>query len=133
MWKNWGPARRRYEVRVVVAMLVYVAALLGDVWLFKHQPPHGALKYALAILPALPLVAVIASLGVYLADESDEYQRALMVEAILWGTGATMVVASVWGFLEHLAGAPHVEAFWGVVVWFSSFGLARCTAGWRRR
>ena len=115
------------------SMAVYVVALLSDVWLFKHHTPQSLAKYFLAILPALPLVAVVASLGAYLAEETDEYQRALMVEAILWGTGGTLVIASVWGFLEGLAGAPHVEAYWGVVIWLFLFGLARCVRPWGRR
>ena len=133
MWKNWTPARRRYEVRVMTSMAVYVVALLSDVWLFKHHPPQSLAKYFLAILPALPLVAVVLHLGVYLAEETDEYQRSLMVEAILWGTGGTLVIASVWGFLENLAGVTHVEAYWGVVIWLFLFGLARCFRPWRRR
>ena len=133
MWKDWTPARRRHEVRLMRSMAVYVVALLSDVWLFKHHTPQSLAKYFLAILPALPLVAVVASLGAYLAEETDEYQRALMVEAILWGTGGTLVIASVWGFLEGLAGAPHVEAYWGVVIWLFLFGLARCFRPWGRR
>jgi hypothetical protein len=124
--KDWTPAYRRYQFRVMGAMAVYVAALLGAVWLFKHHRPEGVLRYLVALAPAIPLVGLIASMGLFLREEDDEFQRAQMIEQMLWGTGATLVIASIWGFLETFDVAPHVEAYWGVVIWLFMFGLARC-------
>jgi hypothetical protein len=42
-------------------------------------------------------------------------------------------VATVWGFLESFDLTPHYEAYWGAVVWFAMFGLARFVVRWRYR
>ncbi len=134
MWsKNWTPAFKRYQVRVIGASLLYAVALCGAVWLFKHQPPTGALRYVVAAAPAVPLVGIIVAMGLFLREEDDEFQRRLMVEQMLWSTGATLTVATVWGFLENFGLTPHYEAYWGAVVWFAMFGLARFVVRWRYR
>jgi len=134
MWvKNWTPAFRRYQQRVICASLIYAAALLGAVWLFKHHPPQGALGYAVAAAPAIPLVGIIVVMGLFLKEEDDEFQRALMVEQMLWSTGATLAAATIWGFLESFGLAPHLQAYWGAVAWFAMFGVARFLVRWRYR
>ena len=134
MWsKHWTPAFKRYQLRVISSSIVYAAALLVAVWLFKHHAPEGVLRYAVAVAPALPLVGVIASMGLFLKEEDDEFQRRLMIEQMLWGTGGALVLATVWGFLENFGLARHMEAYWGVVAWFALFGVARCIVRWRYR
>lgn len=134
MWsKNWTPAFRRYQQRVIASALVYAAALCAAVWLFKHHVPEGTLRYVVAVAPALPLVGMIASMGLFLKEEDDEFQRTLMIEQMLWGTGGALVLASVWGFLENFGLVDHLEAYWGVVAWFGLFGVARCVVRWRYR
>jgi len=128
-----SPAAKRYSLRVAVAMVAYVGLLLGAVWAFQRHLVDGPLGYLVAVAPALPLVAVIASMGLFLKEEEDEFQRSLMIEQILWGTGATLVVASIWGFLENFGLAQHFEAYFLVVLWFAMFGLARCLLAWRYR
>jgi hypothetical protein len=129
--KDWTPAYRRYQKRVVVASLGYAAALVGVVWLFKHAPPPGALGYGLAVLPALPIIGIFAALGLYLREETDEYQRYLIARQIVIGTGLALSICTVWGFIESFMPAHHFEAYWVAVVWFAMFGAARCIPGGR--
>jgi hypothetical protein len=82
-WKNCTPAFKRYQLRVIAASLLYAIALCGAVWLFKHQPPEGALRYLVAVAPAVPLVGIIVAMGLFLKEEDDEFQRRLMVEQML--------------------------------------------------
>jgi len=134
MWlKNCSPAFRRYYARALVAMAVYLAVVLDADWAFAHHAIGGALRYVVAAAPAAPLIAVIASMGLFLREETDEFQRGKMVEQILWGTGATLAVASVWGFLETFGLARHFEAYWLVILWFAMFGGARGVVAWRYR
>jgi hypothetical protein len=134
MWsKSWTPAFKRYQLRVIGASLAYAFALCGAVWLFKHHPPEGVLRYGVAVAPAVPLVAIIVAMGLFLKEEDDEFQRALMVEQMLWSTGAMLTFVTIWGFLESFDVAPHVEAYWGAVLWFAMFGVARCVVRWRYR
>ena len=123
--RDWTPAFRRYQYRVIAASLVYAAALLAVVWVFKHHPPQGALAYALAILPALPMVGVFAAMGLFLREETDEFQRFLVVRQILIGTGLSLSICTVWGFLESFVPVHHFEAYWVAVVWFAMFAVGR--------
>ena len=129
---NRSPAKRRYDRRVVATMALYVAALFGAELVIKRglAPP---LTYAVAVLPALPLLGLIVAMGRYLAEETDEYQRSLMVDASLWATGITLAVATVWGFLEALAAVPHVPLYFAFILWLGSLGVVRCVRGWVAR
>ncbi len=73
---------------------------LGAVWAFPRYHPTGALAYLLAILPALPIIGRIVVVGLYLAEEKDEFQRTLFIQVMIWGIGATLSLTTAWGFLE---------------------------------
>jgi hypothetical protein len=107
-----NPARRRYIYRVLAAMALYFVFLVTDVVIFRHRHPAGVLAYALAILPALPILAVLAAFGLYLAELKDEFRRMVLVQSMLWSIGATLAVTTVWGFLESFAQVPHLELIW---------------------
>jgi len=55
---------------------------------------------------------VIAAIGAYLVEEADEFRRATYVQSMLWALGLVLALTTVWGFLELLAGAPHLELWW---------------------
>ena len=133
MPRDHSPAYRRYQARTWSWMAIYVAVLLAAIWLFDHHPPAGPLKYVLAVVPAAPLLGVIASLGLFLKEETDEFQRGLTVQQMLWGTGVTLTAVTVWGFLERLAGAPHYVVHWVVLVWFVAFSTSRVIVAGRYR
>jgi hypothetical protein len=98
-----NPAQRRFFYRFAVAMLLYAAALVLSILGFVHYRPTGVLAYLLAVLPALPILVMLAVIGVYLAEETDEFVRNLQIQGLLGGIGGTLAVVSVWGFLEDLA------------------------------
>jgi hypothetical protein len=81
------------------------------IWTLHSQAVSGTPRYLIALLPSIPLAGVIALVAQAISTETDEFQRAIWAEAVLWGTGATMVATTVWGFLE-MAGAPHVPLYW---------------------
>ncbi len=110
-WQSKSPAIRNYNRRFFISMGAYLVLLFGVVWLFKHQHPAGLLAYVLALLPAMPLVAVIVVVGLYLAEEKDEFQRNLLVLEMLWALGATLAVTTVWGFLEDFTDTPHLQPY----------------------
>ena len=121
-------AGRQYLRRFAPAMAAYVAAILGVTWWVSHAPPTGPLLYGAAVLPALPLLAVIWAMGRYLVEETDEYQRARQVQSILWGAGITLAIATVWGFLESYANVPHAPAYYAFIVFCVAMGLAQGAA-----
>jgi hypothetical protein len=92
-------------------MWSYVLLLGLAVWALRSQTVTSELRFAIALLPALPLVGVVALVAQAISAEKDEFQRSVWAEAMLWGTAATMVGSTLWGFLE-MAGAPHVPLTW---------------------
>lgn len=118
-----NPATRRYNQRVLSLSVAYVLALFGAIYLFKHHLVPSPLAYAVAILPALPIVGVFGAIGAYLVEEQDEYQRMLMIRQTLWASGFSLSLATVWGFLESFDMVGHVEAFYVAVLWFGGLGL----------
>ena len=118
-----SPAWKRYNWRVVLLSLLYVAFLLPAVYGFKHQlVPHAA-AYFVAILPALPIIGIFGALGRYLVEEQDEYVRMLMVRQVLWASGLTLSIATAWGFLDNFGLVGHADGYWLIAVWFAGLGL----------
>ena len=114
---------RRYNMRVVWLSLLYSAFLIGAVYSFKHELLSGFAAYAAAILPALPVIGIFAAIGRYLVEEQDEYVRMLMVRKILWASGFTLSLATIWGFLDNFQLVGHIDGYWIIVVWFFGLGI----------
>lgn len=121
-----SPATRRYNVRVIVLSLVYCVFLLGAVYGFKHHLFVGAIAWIMAVLPALAIIGVFASIGLYLVEERDEYLRVMMVRQTLWASGFALSIATIWGFLESFELVRHVESYYVAVLWFGGLGLGAC-------
>jgi hypothetical protein len=104
-----NPAARRYYRRLIVTLLLYAASLAISIGVFIHFRPTGPLAYALAILPAIPVIGILAVFGLYLAEEKDEFQRFIGIQAMLWGIGGLLAVTTVCGFLESFVHIPHLN------------------------
>lgn len=131
--KTMSPAAKRYLARFFPAMAAYVAVLFASVWLIKHQAPHGPLLWVLAIAPAAPIIAVIAIMGLYLIEETDEFVRAMLVQAMLWGIGVTLAGCTAWGFLENVDLVPHLPLYLVFPIFCGAMGLAQPLVRWRYR
>jgi hypothetical protein len=116
---------RRYNYRLVPTMLVYILFTFIAKWSFDHLHPTGLMVYLLAILPALPLVGSIAIVGLYIAEESDEFERSILVQSMLWGFGVALAIGSVWGCLEDFANAPHRSAFYAYLSFWIVMGISQ--------
>jgi xanthosine utilization system XapX-like protein len=118
-------AERRYVYRLAPTMLIYIVFVFVAQWTFHHHRPTGILAYLLAVLPALPLIASLAIVGLYIAEESDEFLRSILVQSMLWGLGGALSVGTVWGFLEDFANAPHVSMFYVYVFFWVFMGISQ--------
>jgi hypothetical protein len=107
-----GAAGRRYVRRYVAAMIAYGLILVLTPRLLRWAAPPPPLRYLLAVLPAAPVLAVVWALGRFLVEETDEVVRAMMIQQLLWAAAIAMSAATLWGFLETLAGAPHLPGYW---------------------
>ncbi|MBU4433760.1 MAG: hypothetical protein KKC14_05005 [Alphaproteobacteria bacterium] len=125
------PPMRRYLARFVPAMLAYVGVLVGSLWVIRHLAPTGPLLWALAVAPALPVIAVIAIMGLYLMEETDEFLRSVLAQSMLWGIGVTLTVTTAWGFLENADLLPHPPLYLIFPLFCASMGLAQPLVRWR--
>jgi hypothetical protein len=118
-------AQRRYLQRFLPTMALYVIAILAVTWEFAHHHPTGIFVYLLAILPALPLIGTLVVVGLYLAEEPDEFERTIVVQSMLWGIGATLAVSTAWGLLETFASVRHIPTFYVFILFWVVVGVSQ--------
>lgn len=118
-----SPAHRRYMWRVAAATTGYVATLLLAAILIDKQGATGPLAYGAALLPGICVAGIFWALGRLLVEEEDEYLRMLLVRQLLFASGVTLTVATIWGFLETFRLVPHVDAFYLAVLFFVAQGI----------
>ena len=119
-----SPAMRRYVIRIAVLMTFYVCALLAAVYAFKHDLVSGPAAYALAIVPALPIIGVFWAVMRLLVEEPDEFMRMLMVRQTLVATGFCLTVMTIWEFLQNFDLVPAGNGGFGAAFfWFVGLGV----------
>jgi drug/metabolite transporter (DMT)-like permease len=121
-----NPAQRRYNRRVLGLSLAYAAALIGVSLVFRDSGPSGPVAWALALLPALPLVGIFIAMGRYLVEEKDEYLRSVVTRQSLIASGFMLIVTTCWGFLQSFGQLPHADFYWAAILWFGGLGLGSC-------
>jgi hypothetical protein len=128
-----SPAARRLTIRVLGTMVLNIlfAAIAGLGIRFGHL--RGIAAYLVAVLPALPIIGVIVAFGVFLDEEKDEFQRNLLVQALLGGIGGTLAATTVWGYLEAFAHIPHLQTIWIYPIFWLFVGLSTPVVLWRYR
>lgn len=115
-------AMRRYVIGTILSMSAYVA-LIGIVSWF---PGLAGAPYWLVVLGALaPGLAISAQLWVVLRflRESDEYIRALLAKRFIAAALLTFSAATIYGFLETFAAAPHAPLWMVYPLFWAAFGL----------
>ncbi len=126
-------ATRQYNRRALIWALSYMVLLGFALTVRNTWQPQGPLLWLLALLPSLPIVYYVWSLGRYLREEQDEYLRMRQIQAGLFATGFLLVAATVWGFLETFGVTPHAEGWWAVAVWAIGLALGSIIQNWRER
>ncbi|OYY68325.1 hypothetical protein [Sphingomonas sp. 28-63-12] len=118
-----SPAIRRYTRAIIGLSLLYAGTLIGAELVFKAHEPSGPVAYAIAILPALPIIGMFAAIGRYLNEEQDEYVRMLAVRQTLIASAFALSIATAWGFLESFEVVGHVDSYFIAVLWFGGLGV----------
>jgi hypothetical protein len=114
---------RRYNRRILVTMTFYVLFLLGASYFLRHYHPGRTITILLSILPSLPILGVIVTVGLYLKEETDEFVRNVFLQGMLWTMGLLLAFCSVWGFLEMFADFPHIPTFYTFPAFWFLFGV----------
>jgi hypothetical protein len=122
-------AARRYQTQMTVSLVMYMVLLSACVELLKGGVA-GPGRIVLALLPLLPLLWAFHAVIQYLA-RADELQRRVQLEALSIAAGATAFICLTYGFLEDLAGFPHLSMWWAFVVVDLVWGAAAFIL-WRR-
>ncbi|MGD1107903.1 MAG: hypothetical protein ABR865_12730 [Terracidiphilus sp.] len=104
-----SPEQRRWVRSCWMSAAIVVPLVIGAALAFRLYHLHGVAAYAVAVLPTLPILWVLAELGRYLAVEKDEFQRNVLIQCVLGGTGGTLATTTIWGYLEDFARAPHLD------------------------
>lgn len=119
-----SPAMGRYVRRLIICMVIYTALIIGEGYLFRIAPPTGALAWAAAVLPALPILGVFWAIFRLLSEETDEFMRMMLVRQTLFATGFCLAVMTVWEFLQNFDVLPDGTGGFGTTfVWFVGLGL----------
>jgi hypothetical protein len=114
-----NPAMRRFTVRLIAANVAYLVFTIFVGLFFYRFHPTGPIAYPLAVLPAVAILGVIVTFGLYLEEEKDEFQRNMLVQALLWGLGGVFVFTSAWGSLETFTHIRHFQPSWTFQVFWA--------------
>jgi hypothetical protein len=114
-------------------MAAYGVMLFGASWLVRHDGAEHFFLYFWSVIPAIPIIAVIARMGRYLQEEKDEFQRMIVVRAILVGTAALLAMLVVNDFLRAFAGSHALPPFVSFVVFCAAMGVAHGVQWLRNR
>jgi hypothetical protein len=98
-----------YVGTVLVALALYTVALVASLTWLKAGI-EGPLKYAIAVLPVFPALAIPYG-ALRCCQAMDELQRRIQLESLAFGFAAAAVATFTYGFLQN-AGLPDVSWVW---------------------
>jgi hypothetical protein len=130
-----SPAKYRFEDRilfVIVPSMLLVILMKAGLDHF-HLRPAGAWAVLCAAVASWPFIAYVFCAGFYLADEKDEFQRSLFVQAILWGLGVAACVAVFWFMLGTFIHVPRMNIFSGEILFVAGMVVSGAVNRWRYR
>jgi len=121
-------AARRFAVLFTISVISYVSSL-GFVFFFlrSHNLSQSAV-IALAVIPAIAILAIIAAFGIFIKDLEDEFQRVVLERASLGATGCILAVTSLCGTLEMFTRLPRLPMFLIFPIFWFFFGLCAALA-----
>lgn len=120
--KSTSVAHKRYVVRTTAFMSGYAVVNVAAIFGAFDDIASPVAAWGLALTVSAPVVGQIwATLS--LMRESDEFVRAVVAKQFILASGLAMAVASVWGFGESYAAAPHLPAWLIYPLFWGCFGV----------
>ncbi len=124
MTRYKSPAIRRYVIRIAALMTFYLVALFSASYAFRADLVSGPAAYALAVVPALPVIGVFWAVMRLLIEEPDEFIKMLMVRQSLVATGFCLTIMTIWEFLQNFDLVPPGNGGFGAAFfWFVGLGI----------
>ena len=116
-------AGRKYVFRTMAFMSGYVAVNIAAIFGAFDDIQSTPAAWGLALTVSAPVVGQLwATLA--LMRDSDEFVRAIVAKQFIIASGLAMAVATIWGFGESYADAPHVPAWMIYPIFWAFFGAA---------
>lgn len=126
-------AAKRYQRRFATVTAFYIVLVAGNTALTHLTDPAPVVAGVMAILTALPIAAMLALLGIYLREESDEFVRDRTIMSMLIATGVLLSVASIVGMLQFEDLVGTVKVFLAFPLWCAVWGIAQMLLNWHDR
>ncbi len=121
-YRNGTAAGRRYVIRTFAFMVPYVVICLAAMGgAFDEVIGRPAGWFLAGVVSAPVLGQIWATLS--LMRESDEFVRAVVAKQFILASGIAMAGATLWGFGESFAGAPHLPAWLIYPLFWGAFGV----------
>jgi hypothetical protein len=120
---------RRHVLWMVIWFVIYAVLLTASIKLLDHRVITGLpWRVVVALVPMIPACGIlVTTMRTY--RESDEFQKKIVAEAIMFAFGATAIITFSYGFLQRFVGAPDVSYFyvWSIMggAWVVGSALAR--------
>ncbi|WP_265569725.1 hypothetical protein [Sphingomicrobium nitratireducens] len=111
-------AARRYTIRLLAVMTVYVAALVGGQLAMKNGLLPDTAAIAIALVCGLCIALTFFVMGRFMVEMQDEFLRMLMVRQTLIAAAFALSLAAFHGFLSDFDAIPRVDAYWWPVLFF---------------
>lgn len=122
-WKTGTAADRRYLLRMTAFTVPYVAICVAMMTTDAFDDIMG--KPTAWVLAAAVSAPVIGQIWAFLSfmRESDEFVRGMMAKQFVLAAGFTLGIATFWGFGESFAGAPHIETWLVLPLFWAMYGV----------
>ncbi len=121
--RTMKPAYKRYVLRVAVSMAAYLVTLSIALRFVGNGRVTGPSAYILATLPGIAVLGIFWAAGRLMVEETDEFQRMLLVRQSLIATAFALSIATIWGFWESVGLVRHLDAYFVAILWFGGLGV----------
>jgi predicted permease len=111
--------------RKLLPLEMFIYGIFLPAVLFAHPHRNSLLAYALALFLSLSMVGTMIALAVMAARRTDEFQRKVLTQAMLWGTGGTLAINTVSGLLEFFTDAPQLPVLASFPIFLVIFMTAK--------
>ncbi len=111
-------AQRRYVIRLLSVMAVYVASIFAGVTLKAQGMLTRETTIIVALIPGLCIALVFWAMGRLIVELKDEFLRMLIVRQTLIATAFAFSLAAIHGFLTSFDVIEKIDAFYWPVAFF---------------
>ena len=118
--------KRRYTIEMIIGFVAYGLALVVLNAVYEESLDY---KYALALLPLMPLIYTVTVIIRFTAELDEMYMR-IVTEAMAFSGLATGFTCFSYLFLRDL-GAPEFRAEWAFYVMWIYYALGLLWSTWR--